>query len=160
MKNLALLIFLFFVLLYGCKEKETVRLEDNFNVNLKLDNSYHTIDLKSGRLTTGFGHSADDVVFVLDSVELLSIFNCFPWDIIADLPAFYNPPSDGKFLNPRYNELLITNGNLRKHVRLEKDKIYSDSLVTNKLFQSIEKITEIMEKKLQVKIEDSLILEL
>ena len=138
MKNLALLTPFLFVLLCGCKEREAVRLEDNFNVNLKLDNSYHIIDLKSGRFTTGISHADEDIVFELDSVELLSMFNCVPWDVIAELPTYYCPQSDGrKFVNPRYNELLITNGNLRKLIRLEKDKIYSDSLVTDKLFQSI-----------------------
>ena len=147
---------LFFVLFCGCTKKETTRLENDFNINLKLDNSYHIIDLKSGRFTTGISHADEDIVFVLDSIELLSIFNCVPWDVIAELPAYYNPVSDGKFVNARYNELVITNGKLTKQIRLEKDAVYPDSLVTNKLFHSIEKMTEIMENKLKVKIEESL----
>jgi hypothetical protein len=139
---------------FSCSKPENTLQMENFNITLMSTSVGDRINLRKGKIEYYQRMDVEDPDFLLDSMEMNSIFTSVPWELLAGLPNYYNPLDQCKdgLDNQEILELVIINGPMHKTIRLKDcDDFSKESIERGQILQCIKTVHEIVRPKSTIK---------
>ncbi|WP_254412677.1 hypothetical protein [Dyadobacter diqingensis] len=124
------LLIITVLLIRGCTpEQEPITRANNFDIVLTSSDQGDRISLRRGLIEYHNRHDVGDVPFMLDSVESDIIFKSVPWNLLQELPTYYEP-SGKQRLGDNFYEIQFINGSIRKTIKLSNYADFGDQAHT------------------------------
>lgn len=146
------LIFIAALLIHGCTpQREPITKANNFDIILTSSDQGDRIFLRKGLIEYHNRHDVGDVPFLLDSVESDRIFDSVPWNLLQELPAYYEPSGKQRIGDNVY-EIQFINGSIRKTIKLSNYADFGDQAHTTQAIKDcIDIVYKIVRPKSDVK---------